>query len=65
MRNNDGGFSSYETKRGGLMLEKLNPSEVFGKLRRRPFWGEVIVLGDTQCSSSQNYQQIFFAASIK
>lgn len=47
------------------MLEKLNPSEVFGKLRRRPFWGEVIVLGDTQCSSSQNYQQIFFAASIK
>ena len=30
MRNNDGGFASYETKRGGVLLEILNPSEVFG-----------------------------------
>ena len=31
MRNNDGGFATYETKRGGVLLEVLNPSEVFGK----------------------------------
>ena len=31
MRNSDGGFASYETKRGGVLLEVLNPSEVFGK----------------------------------
>ena len=31
MRNSDGGFASYETKRGGIMLEMLNPSEVFGE----------------------------------
>lgn len=30
MRNSDGGFASYETKRGGVVLELLNPSEVFG-----------------------------------
>ena len=30
MQNINGGFSSYETKRGGTILEKLNPSEVFG-----------------------------------
>jgi len=30
MRNSDGGFASYETKRGGVMLELLNPAEVFG-----------------------------------
>jgi len=30
MKNSDGGFASYETKRGGVMLELLNPSEVFG-----------------------------------
>ena len=31
MRNHDGGFASYETTRGGVILELLNPSEVFGK----------------------------------
>lgn len=31
MRNPDGGFATYETKRGGKLLELLNPSEVFGK----------------------------------
>ncbi|KAI1237003.1 hypothetical protein IHE44_0014254 [Lamprotornis superbus] len=30
MRNSDGGFATYETKRGGHLLELLNPSEVFG-----------------------------------
>jgi squalene cyclase len=30
MRNNDGGFATYETMRGGKLLEMLNPSEVFG-----------------------------------
>jgi len=30
MKNSDGGFASYETKRGGVMLEMLNPAEVFG-----------------------------------
>uniref|UniRef100_A0A8C4R4G5 Lanosterol synthase n=1 Tax=Eptatretus burgeri TaxID=7764 RepID=A0A8C4R4G5_EPTBU len=32
MRNPDGGFATYETKRGGWLLEKLNPSEVFGDI---------------------------------
>nr|XP_033803079.1 lanosterol synthase isoform X2 [Geotrypetes seraphini] len=32
MRNPDGGFATYETKRGGLLLELLNPSEVFGNI---------------------------------
>lgn len=31
MRNSDGGFATYETKRGGHLLELLNPSEVFGE----------------------------------
>ena len=31
-RNADGGIASYETKRGGLLLELLNPSEVFGDI---------------------------------
>lgn len=31
MRNPDGGFATYETKRGGKLLEMLNPSEVFGR----------------------------------
>lgn len=31
MRNPDGGFATYETKRGGKLLELLNPSEVFGE----------------------------------
>ncbi|XP_064371490.1 lanosterol synthase-like [Dromaius novaehollandiae] len=32
MRNSDGGFGTYETKRGGRLLELLNPSEVFGDI---------------------------------
>ncbi|XP_037542212.1 lanosterol synthase-like isoform X1 [Nematolebias whitei] len=32
MRNKDGGFATYETKRGGRLLELLNPSEVFGDI---------------------------------
>uniref|UniRef100_A0A8C8IEG4 Terpene cyclase/mutase family member n=1 Tax=Oncorhynchus tshawytscha TaxID=74940 RepID=A0A8C8IEG4_ONCTS len=32
MRNRDGGFATYETKRGGRLLELLNPSEVFGDI---------------------------------
>ncbi|XP_055337256.1 lanosterol synthase-like [Paramacrobiotus metropolitanus] len=30
--NEDGGFATYETKRGGHLLELLNPSEVFGDI---------------------------------
>jgi len=33
MKNSDGGFATYETKRGGVLLELLNPSEVFGKCK--------------------------------
>ncbi|XP_063789338.1 lanosterol synthase [Pseudophryne corroboree] len=32
MRNSDGGFATYETKRGGRLLELINPSEVFGDI---------------------------------
>ncbi|KAJ1187898.1 hypothetical protein NDU88_004664, partial [Pleurodeles waltl] len=32
IRNSDGGFSSYETQRGGRLLELLNPSEMFGDI---------------------------------
>uniref|UniRef100_A0AAX7T5F5 Terpene cyclase/mutase family member n=1 Tax=Astatotilapia calliptera TaxID=8154 RepID=A0AAX7T5F5_ASTCA len=32
MKNTDGGFATYETKRGGRLLELLNPSEVFGDI---------------------------------
>ncbi|XP_047226466.1 lanosterol synthase-like [Girardinichthys multiradiatus] len=32
MKNRDGGFATYETKRGGRLLELLNPSEVFGDI---------------------------------
>ncbi|XP_076975368.1 lanosterol synthase [Tamandua tetradactyla] len=32
MRNADGGFATYETRRGGSLLELLNPSEVFGDI---------------------------------
>ena len=32
LRNDDGGFASYETTRGGAVLEMLNPSEVFGTI---------------------------------
>ena len=31
MQNSDGGYATYETKRGGYALEILNPSEVFGE----------------------------------
>ena len=30
MQNCNGGYSSYETKRGGGIMELINPSEVFG-----------------------------------
>lgn len=29
-QNDDGGFGSYERRRGGALLEELNPSEMFG-----------------------------------
>ena len=32
MKNDDGGFATYEQKRGGRLLELLNPSEVFGDI---------------------------------
>ncbi|OCT61233.1 lanosterol synthase [Xenopus laevis] len=32
MRNSDNGFATYETKRGGRLLEFINPSEVFGDI---------------------------------
>ncbi|XP_015681004.1 lanosterol synthase [Protobothrops mucrosquamatus] len=32
MQNVDGGFSTYETMRGGWLLELLNPSEIFGDI---------------------------------
>ncbi|KAG8516570.1 Lanosterol synthase [Galemys pyrenaicus] len=32
MRNRDGGFATYETRRGGRLLELLNASEVFGDI---------------------------------
>lgn len=32
LRNADGGFATYEKKRGGYLLELLNPSEVFGDI---------------------------------
>jgi len=31
MVNSDGGWATYEDKRGGALLELLNPSEVFGE----------------------------------
>lgn len=41
MQNADGGFSTYETMRGGWLLELLNPSEVFGTIKGfflHPYW---------------------------
>ena len=32
MQNSNGGYSSYETKRAGSVLEKINPAEVFGDI---------------------------------
>ena len=30
MQNGNGGYASYERKRGSILLELLNPAEVFG-----------------------------------
>ncbi len=32
MQNSNGGYSSYETKRAGAVVELLNPAEVFGDI---------------------------------
>ena len=32
MQNSNGGYSSYETKRAGSVMELLNPAEVFGDI---------------------------------
>ena len=32
MQNSNGGFSSYETKRAGSVMELINPAEVFGDI---------------------------------
>ena len=32
MQNTNGGYSSYETKRAGSVMELLNPAEVFGDI---------------------------------
>lgn len=32
MQNSNGGFSSYETKRAGSVMEMINPAEVFGDI---------------------------------
>lgn len=32
MQNENGGYSSYETKRAGKVMELLNPAEVFGDI---------------------------------
>ena len=32
MQNSNGGYSSYETKRAGGILEMINPAEVFGDI---------------------------------
>ena len=34
MQNRNGGYASYETKRGSKVMELLNPAEVFGKPRQ-------------------------------
>nr|WOJ37985.1 oxidosqualene cyclase 1 [Eupentacta fraudatrix] len=44
MVNPNGGFSSYETLRGGKLLEMLNPSEVFGDI--------MVDYTYTECTSS-------------
>ena len=31
MQNSNGGYASYETKRGSRLMELLNPAEVFGE----------------------------------
>ena len=32
MQNGNGGYSSYETKRAGSVMELINPAEVFGDI---------------------------------
>ena len=32
MQNNNGGYSSYEKKRAGGLVEMINPAEVFGDI---------------------------------
>ena len=32
MQNTNGGYSSYETKRAGEIMEMINPAEVFGSI---------------------------------
>lgn len=32
MQNSNGGYSTYETKRAGGVLELINPAEVFGDI---------------------------------
>ena len=32
MQNSNGGYSSYETKRAGGVMEMINPAEVFGDI---------------------------------
>lgn len=32
MQNDDGGYASYEKRRGPFVLERLNPSEIFGMI---------------------------------
>ncbi len=32
MQNSNGGYSSYETKRAGGVLELINPAEIFGDI---------------------------------
>eukprot|EP00800_Vazella_pourtalesii_P017683 TRINITY_DN5494_c0_g1_i13.p1 TRINITY_DN5494_c0_g1~~TRINITY_DN5494_c0_g1_i13.p1 ORF type:complete len:384 (-),score=57.89 TRINITY_DN5494_c0_g1_i13:419-1570(-) len=44
MQNEDGGYASYERKRGGAFLEALNPSEVFGDI--------MIDYSYTECTSA-------------
>ena len=62
MKNSDGGYATYETKRGGVMLEMLNPSEVFGEFSHTvlaaPFVGSsqcLIVITDTYVSDEFSY----------
>lgn len=44
MQNSDGGFASYEKRRGPTFLEYLNPSEVFGEI--------MVDYSYTECSSA-------------
>src|SRR5262249_19237160 len=39
-QNRDGGFGTYERRRGGAWLERLNPSEMFGHCMTERSYGE-------------------------